>query len=747
MRDNYSPFPSDDIDPKQKGKDWCLQFCKAAWYENDRLMPGSMFHRNSAKYDEIKLYALGRQPVFKYKKAMGVDEQTNTTWLNINFDILSIIKKHRQIALGKLQKSDYNIVATPIDPLAKTEMDNFYADVKAKILLRQMLQQQQPELAQSPQLMPEANEPKDLEELEMQMEFGYKHNMALEAELGVQVMLEQNNITKCRYKVYEDLFDNGVAVYKDWTDANARARFRVCDTRTIITNKCHYGDFSDMRYCGEIVTMTMNDLKQEAGDVFTKEEYDNIAYSNRGQFQNPVTFINNSYDSEKFKCKVMDIEWFSTDEYVYGSRLSKQGNLVVGKTDYNDRNKDRYTRKKFKMVYKAKWIVGTNYIYDFGLCNYIKRDRNNLAEAKLNFHIATTNFYEMTSKGIMEDLIPIGDQVQIAWLKLQNIRNQLLPFMIEIDLTALENVSYGKGGEAMSPKEIIEMMQQTGILISRRAELMTGSNSYKSVEYIETNYGTAIAEAWNDLTSNINLIREATGFNDLTDGSTPNPKTLTTPAEMAYESTNNALYQIVFAEKQLLLDLSRSLFIRLQRILKEGKVEGYINSLGANSIKFIQINPDVTLYDMAIMLEDKPSTEQKLRLQQQMDESMAKSELDITDAILVENTQNMKQAQQLLAFKIKKRREQMQQEALQMQQANAQTQIQAAQSAEQAKQQTISLDWQLKTQFMQIEKSLERQNIELELTIKYGMNREALESKERVQEMNNEAKLQTVPTP
>lgn len=742
-------FPSHNIDPKKKDKAWCLQFIKAAWHESDRGLPGRMFHHNVSKYDEIKLYALGRQPNWKYKKAMGVDEQTNTTWLNINFDILPIIKKHRQIALSRLQKYDYNVVATPVDALARDEMEQYYADIKTKILLRQAIQQQQPELLNSPELMAEAGEPMDMEELEMQLEYGIKHNMAIESELGIQVMFEQNNMTQARHRIIEDLFDWGVAAYKDWIDENGKARFRVCDCRTIVTNYCRYPDFSDLLYCGEAVTMTIHDLKKEAGDNFTEEEYQDMASVNRSQYQNPSTMLATGYDADRFKVKVLDLEWYSIDEHVYEFRVNKQGNLVSGKAEYGARNnvKDKYKPKKIKMVYKGKWIIGTDYIYDFGLSSYIKRDRKNPADAYLNYHLAATNFYEMTAKGIMEDLITIADQVQIAWCKLQNIRNQLLPFLIEIDLTALENVAFGKGGVVMEPKELLEMMFQTGILVSRRAELMTGNNNYKSVEYIQTNYGQAISEQWNDLTNNINLIKEATGFNELTDGSTPDPKTLTTPAQMAYESTNNALYHIAFAEKQLMLKLARAMFCRLQRLLKDGKVEGYVHSLGNNSVKFIQVHADVSLYDMAIMLDDKPTPEQKMRLQQHLAESMAKGELDITDAILIENIQNLKQAEQMLAYKIKKRREEMQQEALQMQQANTETQIKSAQAAEQAKQQTLEAEWKLRTNFMVLEKQLEKEALSMELEIKYGMNQENNQTKVAVQEMSNEAKEKAAPAP
>jgi hypothetical protein len=44
-------------------------------------------------------------------------------------------------------KEDYSIVATPIDMLAKSEMDDYYNKMKAKLAVRQLMLQQNPELA------------------------------------------------------------------------------------------------------------------------------------------------------------------------------------------------------------------------------------------------------------------------------------------------------------------------------------------------------------------------------------------------------------------------------------------------------------------------------------------------------------------------------------------------------------------------------------------------------------------------
>lgn len=711
----HNSYPKHNVDPYSKKEKWLRKMVKAAWNDNYHSSAHKMFYSFSTDYDVIRKYAIGEQDPSVYFKAMGVDEQTNTTWMNIDFKILPIIKKYRQIALGRLQKSEYNIVATPIDALARDEADNYYAEVRAKILMRQALEKANPELLNTPALVQQPGEAEDLEELEMQMDFGYKHNLAIEAEQGIQLIFTQNNIHAARKRATEDLFDYGVGIYKDWTDDEGMVRFRNVVPGSFICNFCRNDDFRDMWWAGEVVELSAHDFEIEASGKLTDEQIDEVIGNNRDK-----------------KIKILDFECLSTDTLIFDERTDDHGNIFFGESRWvsEEVTNPKYKRKPVQMVYCTKWVIDTDYVYDYGKVNDIKRDRRKLSETELSYHVKALNFYNMQAKGVMEDLIPIADQIQISWMKLQNIRNQLIPYLIEIDLDALEGVALGKGGATMTPYEVLEVAMQKGLLATRRRD-QAGNPNYKAVEFVETNYGKAISEAWNDLMNNINLVRDITGFNELTDGSTPNPKTLTTPAKMAYEATNNALYNIEDGEKELLLKLSKASFLRMMRSVKRGKVKGYIRAMGTNTIKFIQVSEDVALHDYGIMLEDKPTPEQKQLLQQNILKAQAEGDLDITDAIIVENTFNLKQAQQILGFKIKKRREQRQKEALQMQEANARTQIASAQAAEEEKRKTLRETWALKKDFMEREKELELILKDRELGIKDNMNRENNDTKER----------------
>jgi len=724
-------FPSHNIDPKKKDKAWGLQFCKAAW--SDTAANRNIFYHYASEYNKIKAYALGRQTT-SYKKAMHIDEASNTTWAVLDFKVLPIVKKHRQLALGRLQKSDYNIVCTPIDAMARTEADQYYAETKAKILLRNELQKRNPQLADSPMLKPQAGEPLDLEELEMQMDYGYKHNYAIEAEEGIELIFDQNNITECRHKILEDLFDFGVAVYKDWMEDSGKVRFRRCDVRSIVTNYCRYDDFRDLLYCGEVVDKTWNQFREEADGQFSDADFATIFNNCKTGNQN-VSINYARRVSDKFKVQVLDLEWFSVNEILYEDRVNQYGNPVFGKARYKPDGaptKQNYRSVKRQVVYRGKWIVGTDFIYDFELLPYQKRDKG-LTNTELSYHIVATNFDNMRASGVMEDILPIADQMAISWLKLQNIRNELKPYYIEIDLDALEDVPLGKGGEALTPKQLLEMWSQNGILITRRKGLSENNPNYKTLEFVATNYGTAIAEAWNDFNNFLSLLKEATGFNEATDGSTINPKTLNPAVANMNENTNNALYHITHAEETLLLSLAEAVLCRMKRAIKMGKVEGFVQALGYNTVKFISVCPDVSLHDFGIMIENKPTPEQKQNLQQLLVQYTGEGILEPIDNITVENCRNLKQAEQILAFRIKKRKEEKQQQAIALQQQNGQIQIQSAQAAEQAKQSTLQLEYQLKMQLMDKQKSWDYKIAELEVSGKVVTNAHSIQSNEKMQ--------------
>jgi hypothetical protein len=585
-----------------------------------------------------------------------------------------------------------------------------------------------------------------MEELEMQMNYTFKHQMAIEAEQGIKLVLEQNSVEKMREKIREDFFDFGVGGYKEWIDSNGAIKIRTVNPRNILINHCKNKDFSDADYVGEIIEMSIADLKQQAGNQFSEEEYEQIAQNHIGLFGNPkdwptsYSIYNKGYD--KFKIRVLDIEFFSVNELVFEQRIDRRGNKIFAKAKYEDRNKrkEKFDRVAYKVVYKGKWVVNTDFIYNYGLQTDMKRAKSSLMDTELSYHLYAPEFWDMRAYGMMEQLIPIADAIQIAWYNLQNVINQARPKGIMIEMGALEDIPLGKGGKQLTPMKVLDLYNKTGTLVYRKSDAQGRATNYKPIEELENGLGRDVMSYWQIIQNNIQLLRDITGLNELTDGSTPDPRTLTTVAKLAYEGTNNALTHIVQGEKKLLESLSNAVVLRLQDVVLKGEVKGYLRSLGSNTLNFIRINPNIHLHEYGIILEDKPTDDQRAMLMQQVQASQINGLLDIEDAIIIQNTDNLKVAQQLLAYKVKKRREDEEAKAMRMQEMNAQVQQQSAMVAEQAKQQTIQVEGQVKSQIIQVEKEFDAKLLELKYQYELQLEQMRQTGKVATKQVENKGK-------
>ena len=740
-------FPSHLIDPKEKGKGWILKYCKAAFssFQNDN--PREIFYHARYRYEVQKQYAMGNQSINKYRPLMGVDEESTETWLNIDWSVIPIVPKFRRVALGKLNKVDYNLVATPIDSLSNDETQEYFNNVKAKLIVRQQAEKIDPAaLEEQPALQLSPEEAKDLDELEMQMKYTFKHQMAIEAEEGIKLIFGQNNVSQLRDKIREDLFDHGVAGYKEYIDSNGAVKIRTVTPRNILINHCKQKNFKDASYVGEIVEMTISDLKQLAGKQFTSDEYEDISKQYIGQLGNSKDFpssmsvYNKGYD--RFRIRLVDIEFYSVNENVYEQRVDSRGNKIFGRTKYDAVSKkdSKCDRVAYKVVYKGKWVVGTDYLFDFGLATDMKRSKSSLMDTELSYHLVASEFFDMKAYGMMEQLVPIADAIQIAWYRLQNAINQSKPKGIMIEMGALEDIPMGAGGKKLTPIKVLDLFNKTGTLIYRKMDGSGRATNYKPIEELENGLGRDVMGYWQLIQNNIQMLRDITGMNEMTDGSTPDPRTLTTVAKMANESTNNALYHIVSAERGLLESLANAVILRLQDVAEKGKMEGYIRSLGSNSMKFIKVSKKLAAHEFGIMLEDKPTDDQRAALMQMVQAMAGQGMMDIEDSIIIQNTDNLKVAQQLLGYKIKKRKEEAQKQAEQQQQMNAQVQMQSSQAAEQGKQQTIQVEGQMKAQLIQLEKEMEGRLLTMKYQFEMQMEQLRMGGKMQTKEIENQGK-------
>jgi hypothetical protein len=728
-------YPSHTIDPRKKGYDWCLEYVRAAYKDSRGWMPWGALNVGNLKMAEIKMYALGQQPVDKYKKQLSIGDPQNESWRAIDWTPLGLMCKFREIAISKINQKKFDIQAQAIDDISRSEEDGYFNQMKVKLLMREQAAQGGLDPDSIPTLALQPGEPEDMEQLAMEKQYGYKHVMSIEAEDAINLIHQQNNLDEHRETTDENLVDFGIGAYTPWIDENGMVKYRAINPEYLGLSYFEKKDGSDLVHWFEVVPTYVGDL----APYYSKEQLDDICSKAISKNGNPSTFLpvigyyNQAWN--RFKVFVCKIKFLSWNETVYKEEIDSRGNTRFGKSAYENKQflsvnklgdlegdygeatiptEDRgeatpkYMNDVMKVVYKASWIIDTDYMHDFGLQENQNRKLSSWWETDLDIYIYAPNFYKMQFAGITERLIKLEDRACELYYNLQNLSNKLIPYLINIDMNAVEGAfNFGKGGGKGKPSEVIDFIFSNFIVPYRAKDIHSRNPNYKPVTIEASGQLVAFETLYNQLLGVIDLMRQVSGLNEATDGSTINPKNLNSTNYSMVESTNNALYLMSRADKNLLLRLSDGIIQKVQIAVKLGKVEGYAKALGSNTVQFFSINPDIALRELGIFIEDAPTDEERQMLLNDASIKESQGLITIGDKIRIMSARNFKKEAMILDYKIQKRKEEQQQFALQQTQAQAEANGQVAQITEQMKQQTIGV--QLQADLLKIQTEMEWQ--------------------------------------
>jgi hypothetical protein len=720
-------YPNAQIDPRQKGYDWILQYVKAAYRDNRGFMPLSFLNNGILKTSEIMMYAMGKQPVDKYKKMFSPGNPDDQSWRAIDWTPLGLMCQYRNMALSLISQKRYDIKAFAIDPLAKSEEDAIYNEMKVKVMMRQAAESQGSDLASHAMLQPQPGEAQDLEQLEMQKNYGFKHEMALVAENAINLVLQQNNCEQLYREIDQQSYDYGIAGLANDIDENGMVKTRAINREYLGLSYCEKQDFSDLVHWFEIIPTYVADL----APYYTKDQLDDICKKSLNKNGNPVQYFpTNGYFNQawnRFKVYVMKIKFLSWNDTVYKDDIDRSGNEVFQKSHYENRQflsvseqgelKDdktaeedffapltetgeqgqptpKYINSTKKVAYKAAWVVDTDYMHDYGLKENQNRKLSSWWDTDLDVYLFSWNFYRMQWTGVTERLISLEDRACMIWYNLQNLSNKLIPYLINIDFNAVEAVNFGKTGQKQKPSEIMDFIFSNYVVPYRSTNLLSRNPNYKPMSIEATGQLAAFGELYDQLEAVKNLMRQVSGLNELTDGSTPNSNTLVSVAKAAIESTNNSIYLLCEGKKDIIRRAADGIVQKVQIAVKLGKVEGYAKALGSNSVDFFSINPDISLHELGIFIDEAPTQAEREALWSDLNMKESQGLVTVGDKYFIMSCRNLDEAIQVLDYKIEKRKEQQQQFALQQTQSQAQANSQVAQVTEQMKQQSIQLQMQ-----------------------------------------------------
>jgi hypothetical protein len=127
-------------------------------------------------------------------------------------------------------------------------------------------------------------------------------------------------------------------------------------------------------------------------------------------------------------------------------------------------------------------------------------------------------------------------------------------------------------------------------------------------------------------------------------------------------------------------------------------VEGYAKALGDETVRFYQINPDISNYELGIFTRESLTYEERQAFYQDLNLKDSQGLVDPAMKLIIMSCTNLKQAAELLAYHVGQQRELAHQQQMQLVQQQTEGNMQTAQALEAAKQQSMMVQGQIDLQ-------------------------------------------------
>jgi len=752
---NYESIFPDPLaeQPQKLTKQYGLQYAKAIYSQWGGVeIDGSLYAKRWREFEISRDYANGTQDTSIYKQILTSLDPNNGdgALLTLDWTPVPIVPKFVKIVTNKILSAKMYPNVEAIDPISQTEKDQQKAKLKFAIENKQQFQEAK-ELGLQVDVDVESL-PDTTEEAEIFLDSNIKTAAEIASQIATRLTLSWNDFDERIYRRnVEDLVTVGMAVVKRENDPNYGIVTKYVDPAYFVHSYTDDPNFSDIVYAGHIQRLSISELKRIAGDQFTEEEYKNMARTVMNRYgNNPNRFDNTSYDNnldrynygyDEYTVNIMDFEFVSVDNVIFEKKTSAYGNIgfYYKGTKYNAPSNSVYDREAIYMqnatLYGGTFIIGTNYIYNYGLKKNVPKNVHDLSRTRMSYSAVATNIRRMIPKSMVSGVIGFADQLQLSHLKIQQAIAKAKPDGLLVDIEGLENVQLGRGGE-LQPLDIQDIYEQTGVFYYRSKNPEGGfqnppvrplDNSIRNINELIALYNHYLR-----------MIRDATGINEVMDGTSPKGEQLVGVRQQALAAANNALYDITNASLVLYRRVCEDIVKCLQIVPPKSILfQAYENAIGKENMKVLSSFSNLPMYNFGVRVVSDMNEVDRAYLEQNIQVALSQREIDLEDAIAIRQLKDIDQAERLLVVRRKKRIKQQQEIASQNSQMQAQMNQQTAMATSQGKMQEEQMRAQLEAQKIQLESQAKAQLMQLEYQLKmqledlkgrYGVAEQQIES-------------------
>ena len=687
------------------------------------------FYDKREEYERLRLYARGEQGIEDYKKRFE-EEDGDFSYLNLDWELVSILPKFVDIIANGMQDRSYKVKAKAIDPFASAERDRYKQRLRGEMENYAVLNQMKQATGVDTFENAIENIPTSEEELEVRLELDYKQSMEVAAETAVDYILELNNYNEeVRMPMIKDLITIGIAAGKTSFNVNDGVTVDYIDPLNLIHSYTDRPNFEDCYYFGEVKSYSIATIHKMFPDLDAEdlEEIKEIGEAyNRYQGVTSLNYKSNDYSTDPNLVHGVTFYWKTTNTVVHKigkNRNSGTEKAILKDETFNPPKDDRVEKvvRTEEVIYEGFKILGDDArILKWGKAKNMVRKSSSSVNVQMPIVVSAPNYEKGRIDSIVKRSVKATDLIQITHLKLQQAIQRMTPSGVYLDADGLAEIDLGNG-TSYNPAEALKMYFQTGSVIGRSMTVDGDPNGGKvPIQELNGGSGDQIPILINAYNFYLDQIRQVTGVNEIREGQKPDERALVGVQKLAAANSNTATRHILDAGLYITERLSDSITLRMKDIFEFAEYQNpqikksLVDSIGESNALMIEDLNKMHLHDFGIFLELAPDAEEMAVLEQNIQQALAKDQIYLEDAIDVREVKNIKLANKLLSVRRKKKQLLEQQQQQQAIQSQARANAQSAQAAEQAKAQTMQIETQGKAQLLALQHQNDMRKLQAE---------------------------------
>jgi len=720
---NATSFPSVLVsDAEKETKEYGLKIAQSVQWEWFSRTGGNScrFYDQWINFNKLRLYARGEQPISKYKNSFSVNGSLEH--INLDWSIVPAIPNFVDLVVNGINERLYKVKAEAVDIMSSEKKNAFQQMVESNMLAKDVLISIEKNFGVNAFDIPQNDVPEDQTELSLYMQLKYKPSIEIAEEVAIDTIFKRNQYDEIKKQVDYDITTLGVGISKHEFEENNGITLSYVDPQNVVYSYTESPTFDDVFYWGEVKRVPLTELYKINPDI-TKDEMTDI--SRFGSAFYDYYGIMRNYSNDLFQKDTVTLLFFNyktTHNFTYKKkRLDNGFEKVIKKgSGFNPAPNDKFEKVSIPkdVWYEGIMVLGSNILLKWEMAKNMVRPESPSQMALSNYVACAPRMYKGVIESLTRRMIPFADQIQLCFLKKQQILSKLMPDGVFIDADGINEVDLGTGA-TYNPEDALRMYFQTGSVIGRSLTQEGEFNHGKiPIQELSTSSGQNKLQAINgEIDSNLNMMSLCTGIQK--NASNPDPNSLVGLQKLAAANSNTATRHILQASMFITKRMADAVSIRLSDVLQYSDFrEELAMQIGKYSVATLEDIKNLYLHSFGIFIEVAPDEEERAQLDMNINQALAKENINLEDAIDIRSVNNIKLANELLKKKRKDRDKQKMADEKARMEMQTQGNIQSAEASSNAKMQYVQAEGQQKLGLSQAVHSQEMEKLNKEAELK-----------------------------